>query len=110
MQIVTLDQIRSMISMPEAIEAVRQSFIDISNGLIDQPEPMQILFHDDANELVGDCHTKAARSKDKPYFTIKIATGFYRNPERGLPQMTAWFLSCLHPLDALLHFYKTKAG
>lgn len=85
MQIVTLDQIRSTINMPEAIEAVRQSFIDVSNGLIDQPEPMQVLFHDDANELVGDCHAKAARSKDKPYFTIKIATGFYRNPERGLP-------------------------
>ncbi|WP_298986189.1 hypothetical protein [uncultured Roseibium sp.] len=85
MQVVTLDQIRSTIGMHDAIEAVRQSFIDVANGRIIQPEPMQILFHDGTGALVGDCHAKAAQAEDRPYFTIKIATGFYRNPQRGLP-------------------------
>ncbi|WP_299899361.1 hypothetical protein [uncultured Ruegeria sp.] len=85
MRIVALDELRELIDMPAAIAAVRQGFIDMANGLIDQPEPMQFLFPGAVGELLGDCHIKGAKAKGRPWFVVKLATGFYRNPYRGLP-------------------------
>ncbi|WP_299637462.1 hypothetical protein [uncultured Ruegeria sp.] len=85
MRIVALDELREPIDMPAAIAAVRQGFIDMANGLIDQPEPMQFMFPGAVGELLGDCHIKGAKAKGRPWFVVKLATGFYRNPYRGLP-------------------------
>lgn len=84
MRIIEFEEIQAVIALPDAIDAVRQAFIDYSKGLIEQPQPLQILFKQDSGELFGDCHAKAAQNHQLPYFVIKIATGFYNNPSLGL--------------------------
>ncbi len=85
MRVISLKDIKSAVSFPSAIDAVKQSFIDYADGLIEQPHPMQILFTEDDGCFFGDCHAKAAQHKKHPYFVIKVAAGFYKNSEKGLP-------------------------
>lgn len=93
MQVVSLSQIQPLLSLPQAIAAVKAGFIQHARGLVMCPEPMQILFHSAQGALQADCHVKSAyrdnlgacSSSDTPYFVIKVASGFYRNPEQGLP-------------------------
>ncbi|WP_420413130.1 ornithine cyclodeaminase family protein [Roseibium sp.] len=84
LQILSLPEIKPLLDMPAAIETVRQILIDTANGLIAQPEPVQILFDDQSGSFCGDCHIKAAQAKGLPYFAVKVATGFYQNSVRGL--------------------------
>ena len=45
------------------------------------PPPGESLF----DEPPGDCHIKFGYLKSNDTFTVKIATGFWENPARGLP-------------------------
>jgi len=86
MKVFTLEDIRR--ALPDkagVIAAVRQGFMDHAMGRISLPEPTQILFGEAARELIGDCHIKTAISDSQPYFCVKVATGFYQNPDKGLP-------------------------
>lgn len=85
MQIIELDQLKKVLSIEEALQSVKQGFIDFDKGNISCPEPMQILFHDKAGNLDADCHVKSASGTNQPYFVIKIASGFYHNPSKDLP-------------------------
>lgn len=62
LQILSLPEIKPLLDMPAAIETVRQILIDTANGLIAQPEPVQILFDDQSGRFCGDCHIKAAQA------------------------------------------------
>ncbi|MFT2111291.1 ornithine cyclodeaminase family protein [Marinomonas sp. 2405UD68-3] len=53
--------------------------------MIEQTQPMQILFKDSQDEFIGDCHVKAAQKRAHPYFVIKVAAGFYQSVANGLP-------------------------
>jgi ornithine cyclodeaminase/alanine dehydrogenase-like protein (mu-crystallin family) len=56
-------------------------------------------------EVSGDCHIKYGFNKDDDYFVVKIATGFYNNPNIGLPVgdgMMALFSQRTGRLEALL--------
>jgi len=83
-RIIEFPEIQSAITFEQAIDAVRSGFVASAQGRVTLPDPMQILFHRLPNELVGDCHVKAAQATGLPYFVIKIATGFYENPARNL--------------------------
>jgi ornithine cyclodeaminase len=63
------------------IEAVRQSLVAYSAGQVQQP-PVAHMGFAGAN---GDCHVKCGHVSGAPVFVIKIATGFYDNPGKGLP-------------------------
>jgi ornithine cyclodeaminase len=63
------------------IAAVRESLIAYSAGKVQQPPVVHMGFAA-AN---GDCHVKCAHVAGAPVFVVKIATGFYDNPARGLP-------------------------
>ena len=67
---------------PELVfAAVRDALIAHAHGRTIVPPPLHLPFpHTD-----GDCHVKAGWITDTPDFTVKIATGFYRNPDAGLP-------------------------
>lgn len=81
LRIVELDALRAVL-MPEAvIAAVRDALIRHARGEVLTPAPVQMLFERPA----GDCHVKAGRFRDGEHFLVKIATGFYENPDRGLP-------------------------
>ncbi|MEV5204323.1 MULTISPECIES: ornithine cyclodeaminase family protein [unclassified Streptomyces] len=67
---------------PELVfTAVRDALIAHAHGRTTVPPPLHLHFPH-AN---GDCHVKAGWVTDTPDFTVKIATGFYRNPTAGLP-------------------------
>jgi len=86
MQLITLDQIKSILQDKAAIlEAVRQGFILHSQGQVTSADPVQMLFGVTEEFMAGDCHIKTASSEALPYFCIKVATGFYNNPAKGLP-------------------------
>ncbi|GAA2781335.1 ornithine cyclodeaminase family protein [Kitasatospora sp. CM 4170] len=67
---------------PEMVlTAVRDTLIAHAHGRTTVPPPLHLQFPD----ADGDCHVKAGWVTDTPDFTVKIATGFYRNPTAGLP-------------------------
>ena len=85
MYIVPLEEIKPLVSPPDAIEAVHKAYVSFSKGLISQPQPMQMLFNESDGSFFGDCHVKAAQKDLHPYYVIKIASGFYKNTKQGLP-------------------------
>ena len=85
MRIVPLADIQAVITPEAAVEAVKAGFVAHARGLVDCPEPMQIVFRDDRSEQHGECHVKSATWSGRPYVAVKIASGSYRNAARGLP-------------------------
>jgi len=73
--------LEGLISPTEAIEAMAGAFRDYSSGAAVVPPVGQLDFEDPP----GDCHIKYGYLKSGSTFTVKIATGFWRNPQRGLP-------------------------
>ncbi|MFI6844240.1 ornithine cyclodeaminase family protein [Kitasatospora sp. NPDC050467] len=62
-------------------DTVRDALIDHAEGRTSVPPPLHLDFPD----ADGDCHVKAGWIAGATDFTVKIATGFYRNPALGLP-------------------------
>jgi len=85
MRLVTLAEIRPVLEdKASIIEAVKAGFIAHSQGQINLPAPIHMLFSETDEIISGDCHVKTATSSAYPYFCIKVATGFYNNPQNGL--------------------------
>jgi ornithine cyclodeaminase len=74
-------QIEVVIRPREVIAAMERAFAAYSNGEAVIPPVGQLDFEDPP----GDCHIKYGYLKRGSTFTVKIATGFWKNPERGLP-------------------------
>lgn len=86
MKIITLDDILVAVKDKAAVvDAVKMAFIAHSRNQIVMPPPVQMLFNDNGDGLNGDCHIKTAYSSTHPYYCVKVASGFYKNPELGLP-------------------------
>jgi ornithine cyclodeaminase len=77
----TRAQIEKVICPAEVIAAMEQAFVAYSSGAAVIPPVAQMEFE----EPPGDCHIKYGYLKNSETFTVKIATGFWRNPEQGLP-------------------------
>jgi ornithine cyclodeaminase len=73
-------EIKAAVDVDEAIAAIRQAFVDFAAGRAEVAAVGHLGFADPP----GDCHIKSARVGEAPYFVVKIASSFYRNPERGL--------------------------
>src|SRR6267142_260754 len=73
-------QIAQVIHPREVIAAMERAFVAYSNGEAVIPPVGQLDFEDPP----GDCHIKYGYLKQGSTFAIKIATGFWKNPERGL--------------------------
>ncbi|MEU6343588.1 ornithine cyclodeaminase family protein [Streptomyces sp. NPDC046977] len=63
------------------LAAVRDALVAHAEHRTTVPPPIHLDF---AAEH-GDCHVKAGWISGADEFTVKVATGFYGNPERGLP-------------------------
>jgi ornithine cyclodeaminase len=74
-------EIREVMNFPEAIASMEQAFASYSAGKAMVPP----VVHLDVPENEGEIHIKAAYVLGTPTYTIKIASGFYKNKERGLP-------------------------
>ncbi len=73
-------QIENALRPQALIAAVEAGFVAYSQGKVVVPPVGELLF----DEPPGDCHIKYGYVLGDPTFTIKVATGFYRNPELGL--------------------------
>ncbi|MYS85797.1 ornithine cyclodeaminase family protein [Embleya scabrispora] len=63
------------------MKTVREALIAHAEGRTTVPAPLHLDFPD----AEGDCHVKAGWIAGSDTFTVKIATGFYRNHHEGLP-------------------------
>jgi ornithine cyclodeaminase len=77
----TRRQIEQVIRPREVIAAMERAFVAYSMGEAVIPPVGALEFEDPP----GDCHIKYGYLKRGSTFTVKIATGFWKNPERGLP-------------------------
>lgn len=80
MRIVTKNEILSHLDINAALSAIEDGFKAFARSQV-QVAPVVHLAFPDAN---GECHVKSAHIQGDAYFTIKLATGFYDNPEKGL--------------------------
>lgn len=80
-ELYTRAQIERLIEPKQAMAAMEAAFTAYSRGEAVVPPVGQLDFEDPP----GDCHIKYGYLKHAPTFTVKIATGFWRNPQRGLP-------------------------
>jgi ornithine cyclodeaminase len=80
-RVIGLDSVQPLLNRREVIAAVRSAFVRQTDGSVQSPAPGQLLF----TEPPGDCHIKFGHVKGASTFVVKIASGFYRNPEYGLP-------------------------
>ncbi|HEY7429991.1 MAG TPA: hypothetical protein VH641_04575 [Streptosporangiaceae bacterium] len=73
--------IQRLVSMSDAIGAVREAFAAADRGEAVTPEPLSLHLPD----VDGELHVKGGYLAGAPVFAVKTATGFYRNPVLGLP-------------------------
>lgn len=81
MRVIGLAEIRAALDETAALAAVEEAFRRYSAGGAQVTPVGHLSFTDPP----GDCHVKSAAVQGDEVFVIKVATGFYRNPERGLP-------------------------
>jgi ornithine cyclodeaminase len=80
-RVLARQDVRQLISMTDAIAAVREAFVAADQGRAVMPPPLEMR----VPEADGELHVKGAYITGTPVFAVKTATGFYRNPSRGLP-------------------------
>lgn len=81
MRIIERDQIVAGIDLDLAVQRIEAGFIAFSAGKVQVP-PVQMFAFAAAN---GDCCVKSAFIEGSETFTVKVSTGFYDNPGKGLP-------------------------
>lgn len=81
MLVVHEDEIRTSIPMRDAIDAVERAFAALARGEARLPDVIYM----DFTEFEGETHVKGAHMEGEPFFVCKVASGFYRNPDKGLP-------------------------
>ena len=79
--VLSKEQIESVITIDDAIEAVEEGFkaLNSDKAVIPFPVALQVPDHR------GDVHIKPGYIKGYDTYTVKIASGFYDNPKAGLP-------------------------
>jgi ornithine cyclodeaminase/alanine dehydrogenase-like protein (mu-crystallin family) len=81
MRVIGPDEIRAAAPPADMLDAVRAALIAHAEGRTIVPAPIHLAFPD----ADGDAHVKAGMVAGSDTFTVKLATGFYANPVRGLP-------------------------
>ncbi len=87
-EIISLKEIRTLLKHIDVTAAMKEGFIQYSNGLTVVPPVGELLFEDPP----GDVHIKYGYVKNDPYYVIKIASGFYENSKLGLPSSNGMML------------------
>jgi ornithine cyclodeaminase/alanine dehydrogenase-like protein (mu-crystallin family) len=88
MKIIDEQTIRAAIGPAEALTSSERAFRALGEGKATQPAPFGL----DVPPVAGEVHVKGAYLEGSPIFALKVATGFYRNADRGLPSGAGLFL------------------
>jgi ornithine cyclodeaminase/alanine dehydrogenase-like protein (mu-crystallin family) len=73
-------EIEALLQIEDGFDPIKDAYIAVTDGRCDLP-PAGYLGFPDAK---GDCHIKYGHIAGDSVFVIKIATGFYDNPSKGL--------------------------
>lgn len=79
-RIISLAEIQQALPTIDVVELMEEGFVEYSQGRVVVPPVGELLFE----EPPGDAHIKYGYIEGDDHFVIKIAAGFYRNPELGL--------------------------
>jgi ornithine cyclodeaminase len=74
-------QIRALVGPEAALAAVRDGFRKLAHGEATLPGVIGF----EVGSERGEVHVKAAYLHDSPYYSVKIASGFYANTSHGMP-------------------------
>ena len=78
--VLNLDEIKRLLDAPQLIQEIETGFVLYSEGKVNVP-PVGFLHFDDPP---GDVHIKYGFVSGGDYYVMKMASGFYDNPELGL--------------------------
>ena len=79
--VLELDEIKRLLDVPQLIQEIEIGFVLYSDGKVNVP-PVGFLHFDDPP---GDVHIKYGFVSGGEYYVLKMASGFYNNPELDLP-------------------------
>jgi ornithine cyclodeaminase len=88
MKVVPLEAFRDKIPLGVAVAAVERGFRALALGEATLPDPMIV----ELKDLSAEVHVKGAHLKGARHVVLKLATGFYKNRERGLPSGDGLYL------------------
>ena len=86
--IYSLDQIRQVSDSMDFSADIAAGFVAHSRGEVVTPPVGELVFDDPP----GDTHIKYGYIKQDAYFVIKIASGFYQNPQLGISSSSGLML------------------
>ncbi len=93
--VLELDEIKRLVDIPQVIREMETGFVLYSEGQVEVP-PVGFLHFE---EPPGDVHIKYGFVSGDEYYVLKMASGFYNNPDLGLPVS-----------DGLLLVFSQKTG
>ena len=79
--ILTWDDIKPIVAEIDLVHAMEEAFIAYSRKRAVIPPVGELIF----DKPPGDVHLKYGYLKQGDYYVIKIASGFYNNPQLGIP-------------------------
>ena len=79
--VLELDEIKRLVDIPQVIREMETGFVLYSEGQVEVP-PVGFLHFE---EPPGDVHIKYGFVSGDEYYVLKMASGFYNNPDLGLP-------------------------
>jgi ornithine cyclodeaminase len=82
-------QIISLFDFDTTVQRILDAYIASSQGNVQTGDVVHLAFPDEN----GDCHVKSGYIKDTASYVIKIASGFYNNPAKGLPSSNGMMLA-----------------
>lgn len=80
MEILRLDQLKKLIDIGQLITDLEEGYVLYSEGRVEVPPVGFLNFRDPP----GDVHIKYGYIKGDSVYVVKIASGFYNNPELGI--------------------------
>lgn len=87
-RIIGLEEIRAALEGADLLPGIEQAFVAYSAGRAVVPPVGELLLPD----MRADVHIKYGFIAGEPYYVIKVASGFYGNPEKGLPSSNGLML------------------
>lgn len=88
MKVFGLQDIKAALDEGVALAAIEAAFRSYSAG----QAQMMAIGHLGFSDPPGDCHVKGAHLAGDDTFVIKLASSFYRNPERGLSSSSGFVM------------------
>ena len=82
-------QIMALFDFETAVQRIHNAYVASAQGNVQTGEVVHLTF----SEANGDCHVKSGYIAGTASYVVKIASGFYDNPAKGLPSSSGMMLA-----------------